>query len=214
MVLGLPSGGRHDAVASRLNTMGTVHRLPSAPKASTALEIRIELKWLKPSIWRRVRVPAHIALGKLHRVIQTAMGWTDSHLHEFLIGGRRYGIENPDWDMPFEIVDEAKVPLDTALKARKTFTYTYDFGDSWEHTLKVEKKLSGEVLIHPLCEAGKHACPPEDVGGPDGYVNFLHAVLDSHHPEHQAMLDWCGGSFDPYAFDIDQVNRQLKRIKL
>ncbi len=194
--------------------MATVHRLPSSVKAADILQIRIELEGLEPAIWRRVRVPASIMLGKLHRVIQVAMGWTDSHLHEFDIGGKRYGLSDPDEDLPYEIITETKIRLDAALSGRKTFTYLYDFGDSWEHQLKVEKTLPVSALPHPVCEAGEHACPPEDVGGAPGYIDFVHAIADPHHPEHQGMLEWCGGAFDPRAFDIDRINRQLKRIKL
>lgn len=190
--------------------MATVHRLPSA----AVLQLRIELKWLKPTIWRRVRVPANITLGKLHPVIQIAMGWTDSHLHEFVIGEQRYGLSDPDWDLSHEIITETRVRLDAALAGRKTFTYIYDFGDSWDHKLKVEKILPPEALTHPICDAGEYACPPDDVGGVPGYVEFVEAIIDPDHPEHAEMLEWCGGSFDPQLFNINFVNRQLKRIKL
>lgn len=193
--------------------MATVHRMPSSTLAPT-LQLRIELEWLKPVIWRRVRVPASITLGTLHQVIQIVMGWTDSHLHEFTINALRYGLTDPDWELPDEIITETKIRLGAALSGSKTFAYLYDFGDSWEHQLKVEKTLPAEILSHPVCDAGEHACPPEDVGGTSGYVDFVHAVLDAAHPEHREMLEWCGGAFDPYAFDIDLVNRRLKRIRL
>lgn len=194
--------------------MATVHRLSPSTATAPILQLRIELKWLKPVIWRRVRVPASIALGKLHPVIQIAMGWTDSHLHEFTIGGQRYGHADPDWDLAHEIITETKVRLDQALAGRKTFTYLYDFGDNWEHKLKVEKTLPAEALAHPHCDAGEYACPPDDVGGVPGYVEFVRAIIDPDHPEHEEMLEWCGGSFDPQLFDINLTNRRLKRIKL
>lgn len=205
-----PVGSSYQTTAGSVNTMAKVHHLST----SGCLQLRIQLQGLEPAIWRRVRVPANITLGRLHRVIQTVMGWTDSHLHEYIIGGQRYGQPDPDWDLPHQITPEARVKLATALSGRKSFTYLYDFGDDWEHQIKIEKVLPAEAMIHPVCMAGEHACPPEDVGGAPGYVDFVQAISDPHHPEHQEMLEWCGGSFDPYGFDIARVNQNLKRIKL
>jgi len=181
---------------------------------NSLLQLRIELAGLNPAIWRRVVVPDAMTLPKLHRVIQAAMGWSDSHLHEFEIGGKRYGTPDPDWGAGDAVTSEKRATLAGCLAGAKSFRYIYDFGDNWEHLIKVEKSLPLDAHpLCPLCLAGANACPPEDVGGPPGYIDFLDAVADTLHPEHENMLDWCGGEFDPEAFDLDRTNKQLRRIK-
>ena len=195
--------------------MGDVVRLKKRQAAPAWLQLKIELAWIKPVIWRRIIVPETMTLGKLHDAIQAAMGWCDCHLHEFEIAGERYGIPDPDFDWGVPVRSERRVRLVTALSGSKTFRYTYDFGDGWEHRIKVEKVLPPDpALGTPLCLAGANACPPEDVGGSPGYLDFVDAVSDPNHPEHDEMLDWCGGSFDPTAFDAQPVNAFLRYIKL
>lgn len=195
--------------------MGDVVRLKKRQAAPAWLQLKIELAWIKPVIWRRIIVPETMTLGKLHDAIQAAMGWCDCHLHEFEIAGERYGIPDPDFDWGVPVRSERRVRLVTALSGSKTFRYTYDFGDGWEHRIKVEKVLPPDpALATPLCLAGANACPPEDVGGSPGYLDFVNAVSDPNHPEHDEMLDWCGGSFDPTAFDAQPVNAFLRYIKL
>ena len=195
--------------------MGDVVRLKKRQAAPAWLQLKIELAWIKPVIWRRIIGPETMTLGKLHDAIQAAMGWCDCHLHEFEIAGERYGIPDPDFDWGVPVRSERRVRLVTALSGSKTFRYTYDFGDGWEHRIKVEKVLPPDpALATPLCLAGANACPPEDVGGSPGYLDFVDAVSDPNHPEHDEMLDWCGGSFDPTAFDAQPVNAFLRYIKL
>jgi hypothetical protein len=194
--------------------MGDVVHLKKRQAAPAWLQLKIELAWIKPAIWRRVVVPETITLGKLHDVIQLAMGWCDCHLHEFEIAGERYGVPDPDLDWGESVRAEGRVRLTTALSGGKTFRYTYDFGDGWEHRIKVEKVLPPDpALTTPLCLAGANACPPEDIGGPPGYADFVGAVSDPAHPEHDEMLDWYGGPFDPTAFDVESVNEILRKIK-
>jgi hypothetical protein len=178
--------------------------------------LRITLLDVEPAAWRVVLVPETITLPKLHAVIQTAMGWTNSHLHEFVIGGRRYS-DSPEeeWE-PGQIADEGGVMLETALgKAARTFDYVYDFGDDWHHAIVLEERqpLPPDSSSTVRCLAGERACPPEDAGGAYGYADFLEAIADPKHPDHHEMLEWCGGEYDPAHFDIDRVNTMLKRIK-
>lgn len=194
--------------------MGTVVRLPKARPAPHLLQLRIELAWIKPAIWRRVVVPETITLAKLHQVIQAVMGWHDGHLHEFEIAGERYGVPDPDYD--FEpVCSEKRVRLATALCGAKSFRYVYDFGDDWEHRIKVERRLSPDPLFDTaLCLGGANATPPEDVGGAPGYADFVAVMADPEHPEHPNMLEWHGAPFDPAAFDISAVDLRLYRIKV
>lgn len=179
-------------------------------------QLRIELRWVKPLVWRRVLVPETITLAKLHSVLQWTMGWTNSHLHEFEIARRRYGVPDPEWELGGEpLTDERRVRLQPLLEAGlRRFTYLYDFGDSWEHVVKVEDLLPPDPDSAPiLCTAGENACPPEDVGGEPGYIEFLAALADPMHEEHENMRSWIGYPFDPAAFDLNAVNRALARIK-
>ena len=177
--------------------------------AGVVYQLKITLRDIKPPIWRRVQVKDG-TLSQLHNIIQTCMDWTNSHLHAFEIGGEQYGEPDPDGMMETE--DERKVKLSQVVTGRiKKFTYTYDFGDNWDHVIEVEKTLAAEPGVHyPRCVAGKRACPPEDCGGPWGYGDFLKAIQDPKHPEHEEMLEWAGGTFDPEQFDIDAINENLR----
>jgi Plasmid pRiA4b ORF-3-like protein len=178
-------------------------------------QLRVELLYLKPAIWRQVLVPGSIKLPKLHGVLLWTMGWDGGHLHEFVFGDTNYGVPDPDFPSDPPMLNEARVPLTRALGALKSFTYIYDYGDNWQHRVKIEKVLPPDPeLRSPLCLAGHNACPPEDVGGGPGYLEFLDAINDPSHEEHQQMLEWCGGSFDPAAFDLDTVNQRLSEIRL
>ncbi len=192
-----------------------VSRRPK-PVPSCYYQLRVTLKYLKPEIWRGLLVPDTATLAQLHRLLQVAMGWSNSHLHEFQIAKARYGIPDGEWPGGSPTHNEKHFTLVNVLGNKvKKFDYLYDFGDGWEHEVRVEKTLPvTNPPPYPQCTGGANACPPDDVGGVPGYADFVAAVLDPTHPEHDAMLEWCGGSFDPHAFDIDQVNAQLKRIKI
>jgi hypothetical protein len=182
--------------------------------SSSLLQLKVELAGIKPLIWRRIIVPETITLAKLHQVIQGVMGWTDSHLHEFEIAGEQYGISDPDDPFGPPVVSELRAKLGTCLQGMKSFRYVYDFGDNWEHKIKVEKVLPPDTSPVPLYVGGANACPPEDVGGPYTYPDFLDALADPAHPEHDQMLEWNGGPFDPAAVDHEAVDRRLLDIKL
>ena len=184
-------------------------RKKQATAPDRVYQIKVALDGSKPPIWRRLLVPSDLTLGDLHRVIQVAMGWTDSHLHQFTIAGRSYGVPHPD-DME-EILDEEDHRLAGLRPAEKfKFRYEYDFGDSWVHTILVEKILEGKPgQPYPFCLKGKGACPPEDCGGIWGYRDFIAAMADPEHPEHVHYRDWYNADFDPEAFDLAEVNRIL-----
>jgi pRiA4b ORF-3-like protein len=178
-------------------------------------QLHIELQDIAPAIWRRLLVPSWIKLGTLHRVLQVALGWTDSHLHAFDIAGKKYGIPDPEWP-EMKLVDERRATLASSLTPSVTnLTYEYDFGDGWEHAIHVESTLpTDDARSYPLCVAGANACPPEDVGGTHGYLEFVQAITDPLHPEHADILRWCGGAFDPRGFDLNSVNAALRRLKI
>ena len=172
-------------------------------------QLKISLRESKPPIWRRIQVKSNTTLAKLHDIFQIAMGWTNSHLHQFIIHGVEYGIPDPDYDMDIE--NEKRVKLGELNFAEKEkFIYEYDFGDSWEHEILVQQIVPIEKGgQYPICLKGKRACPPEDCGGIWGYSEFLDAIEDVNHPEHDDMLEWIGGEFDSEEFDVESINREL-----
>ncbi|WP_345428988.1 plasmid pRiA4b ORF-3 family protein, partial [Pseudonocardia xishanensis] len=170
-------------------------------------ELEIVLAGVRPSVRRRVQVPGEIDLAVLHEVVQSAVGWTNSHLHEFEIAGRRYGMPDPDWPGQ-DVVDESKGKLFRLVKQGDRFGYVYDFGDNWAHEITVDKVLGAEPGVrYPRCVAGQGACPPEDVGGIWGYEEFQAVMADPSHPDHDERREWAGGEFDPHRFDPAEADR-------
>jgi hypothetical protein len=179
-------------------------------KSEIVFQLKVTLRGIRPPIWRRVLVPSNLTLLQLHDVLQVLMGWTDSHLHQFEAAGNFYG--TPDPELEVERKNERKVRLNEVLHHPKDrMAYEYDFGDSWEHELVLEKIVPRAPRVrYPVVTGGKRACPPEDVGGVWGYGHFLEAVSDSQHPDHEDMVEWSGEGFDPEAFDVGAANRAFR----
>jgi hypothetical protein len=173
-------------------------------------QLKITLNEVKPPVWRRVLVP-DCTLVDLHEVIQVVMGWQNYHLYEFEVGGRRY--TDPRGMDELDMEDASKVRLGkVATKVKAKLRYIYDFGDYWKHEILVEKVLPREAKkAYPACIDGKRSCPPEDVGGPWGYMEFMEAIGDPAHERHDEFMEWRAG-FDPEIFDLNAVNRRLKGI--
>lgn len=176
-------------------------------------QMKVTLEDISPPIWRRIQVTSDTTLSRLHRILQIIMGWSDYHLHEFVIDGVSYG--KPDKEDIFKVKNEKNVILNQLVSGERTkFTYIFDFGDFWRHKILIEKILPLEPdMQYPVCIKGKRASPQEDCGGPGGYFEILKVLQDPNHPEHDEMLEWIGGSFDPEAFDIDEINRKLNKIR-
>lgn len=163
-------------------------------------------------------------LASLHGYLQWVFGWTNSHAHEFEVGN---GVVAPDWwikevstdsrEMAYR--DERRVSVAAVLAelgAHGEFEYRYDMGDGWRHRIVFEPlspAWQGADLPLPVCVAGENACPPEDVGGPPGYSDFLEAIADRKHERHEDMVRWIGGVFDPKGFDLNRLNRDYRGAK-
>ena len=195
----------HSSVHSRSSAKTMTSKIAD----QTVYQLKITLKGIRPPIWRRVQVYSSTTLSRLHLIIQATMGWWNCHLHQFSIDGIDYGESQPEYD--FDVRDEKRVKLSQVVAGEKSkFLYTYDFGDSWDHEILVEKVLlSDPEVSYPMCLKGKRACPPEDCGGPWGYAEFLEAIQNPSHPEHEDLLEWIGGSFEPEACDLDKINQRL-----
>lgn len=194
--------------------MGTTN---SVSKPQEIYQIKVTLLGTDPPIWRRLLVPGDLTLEQLHVILQLAMGWLGGHLHEFRIGRQRFGKPDPmerDFGGPLTISERTARLYDVLGRAGVKAVYTYDFGDTWEHKIVIEKRLAPESgRAYPVCLAGERHCPPEDCGGIPGFYNLLEAIRDPEHEEHEELLDWVGGGFDPEAFSVDEVNLRLTRLQ-
>ena len=179
-------------------------------------QIQIALQGFKPKIWRRVLIPSDLMLGDVHKIIQTAMGWENGHLHQF-IKDKKFYTFTPDgedeWSMKGSTdYKKKRIRLSDLLVAEKdNMVYEYDFGDGWHHDIILEKILPVDPTIkYPVCTAGKMNCPPEDSGGVWGYAEMLEIVKNPKHEQYEDYNEWLGEDFDPEFFDMDEVNEVLK----
>jgi len=182
--------------------------------------LHVELVGIQPAIWRELHVRSDTPLSKLHDVLQEAFGWTHSHLHVFEDTSRqRYGDTAGDADdLGFGdpgLRDERQYTVaDIAPRARSLFGYIYDFGDDWVHRIRVKKVQPAEPgKKYPACTAGARAAPPDDCGGIPGYERLLEVLEDPDHEEHEDMLQWLGGPFDPEAFDLKSTDKAVRTIR-
>lgn len=188
-----------------------------ATKAAAApaltYQFKVTLAGVKPPIWRRLRVPGKLTLGDLHSILQIAFDWTDSHLHEFFIGGRRYGAKDDGGfgdETDDEVLDEDKIRIQNACKKLKKLRYIYDFGDDWIHDIVIEKTEPAKPdETGPVCLDGKRHGPPEDCGGPWGYSELLQAISDPSDERHDETVEWLGDDFDAEDFSVDNLNRRF-----
>lgn len=192
---------------------GNIHRIPAGQRL---YQFKIILKDIWPPIWRRVQVK-DCSLDKLHEHIQTAMGWTNSHLHQFMIDGVLHG--DPDllcegWEDEVWPVDSRETKISTIVREDGKpfrFEYEYDFGDDWQHEILFEGCLrTKKGARYPLCLEGARACPPEDVGGTSGYEEYLEVMADPKHEQHKSFRRW-RGRFDPEKFDPDKATKRMRR---
>jgi len=184
------------------------------PATVEILKLRIELEDIRPVVSRTVLIRASSSLATLHKLVQCAMGWEDCHLHEFVHDGQRYG---PTWMQDLHSMGDPPLSerkqLGTLFRdGSTTLRYAYDFGDGWQHLITLLERLPPDIRMRkPRCVAGENACPPEDVGGPPGYMHFLEAVLDASHEDHEEMVEWHGPGFDPGCFDLARVEAEITR---
>jgi len=195
-----------------------VERL-SAVACGNIYHLKITLDAVEPPIWRRLQVPGDATLGWLHAVIQVAMGWTNSHLHQFAVGETTFSdpsCAHDDYEDSPKVLDENQATLQqVAPQPKCVLGYEYDFGDNWQHQIAVEKILPPDpsAALIAQCLDGARACPPEDCGGAWGYSDLLTILGDPGHKNHDSMKKWLGGKFDPDAFDEPRINRHLRKLK-
>lgn len=185
----------------------------AAPGAGKIYQLKIRLAGSDPEIWRRILVSGDVSLGKLHMLLQVAMGWFDFHLHEFIIDDVIYA--EPDPESMVDSKDERRARLRRVAPFEGfSFMYLYDFGDGWDHLIEVEKILERHDVYKgfPVCIGGELASPPEDSGGMHGYYEKLEILKDPADPDHNDIKRWMGRGFNPDKFDPKTVNRLLKKL--
>jgi hypothetical protein len=205
-----------------------------------AAELKVTLALENHNVWRRLMVPLNMTFSKLHEVLQEAFGWKEYHLHEFYIyenevSENKYSdetfINHPAFNRAgykpivklvcgedaFEYPDEIEMKLECNIRLSEYLTeykrlkYNYDFGDNWQHYIEVEKIVEDYDKNYPVCLEGEGNTPPEDVGGENGYEEFLEIISDVNNPEYDSMLAW-GKSQGYKKFDVEMVNRRIKSV--
>ncbi len=172
--------------------------------------IKVTLLGTSPPVWRRILVPREITLRDLHRTLQTVMGWTNTHLHQFLLPKQKRA--DLTHVVGTKVANENRTELGELIwTVGARLLYEYDFGDGWQHELLLEEVLLGDESFHQICVAGKRSCPPEDCGGSEVFAELLTALQDTKHP-HEEACAWLG-DFDPESFSADEINRRLRRRK-
>lgn len=202
-----PPGGDGASAVKATNASEPASYGPRPKKIAPTYELKVQLCDIAPAIWRRFQVRGDITLYRLHGVIQAVMGWSDSHMYDFVIGATRYGPAEGNFGR--DAKDDGRTRLDSVADAPgKSFTYRYDFRDGWEHEITVEKIIPPEEQVRfPICLAGARACPPEECGGPPGYDEFLRTMAVGRPGRGKA------GKFDPEMLDLTAINDRLRLLR-
>jgi hypothetical protein len=189
-------------------------------RSYTIYTLHAQIRDIEPPVWRRIHVDGNITLRKLHHILQAAFGWTDSHLHDFEIDGRTYAMGDNDNMLDLfaedpEMLDDRKARLYRLAYPGHRFLYRYDFGDDWHHDIHVEEVTQTDHEPHSEAwiGAGERACPPEDVGGTNGYAEMLRVLsVDPDGDEATRYRTWAGDDFDAELFDRRAANATLLRM--
>ncbi|NTF91458.1 plasmid pRiA4b ORF-3 family protein [Agrobacterium rhizogenes] len=176
--------------------------------------LHVQLNGMEPAIWRKIEVPLNLSLKGLHDVIQATMLFEDYHLFEFEACGRRYDVPDPEDAYDRKTYAARNVRIAALIdRGVLTFTYTYDFGDNWQHAITIEAiEDANPFLEYPRFLDGERRAPPEDVGGTSGFVDFLKAMAKPRHPQHREFMRWYGGRFDAADISIDVVQERIAKL--
>ncbi len=203
-------------IAAFRQAIEDAHGIAAIPPSKRLYQFKVTLRHIAPPIWRRIQLK-DCSVDRLHECIQTAMGWTNSHLHRFEIQGIVCGDPELVCDDPESFVgtnsrDTMVSQIVPQAGSRFHFLYEYDFGDRWRHEVVFEGCLACDRGVrYPKCLEGERCCPPEDVGGVSGYEEFLEAIADPSHSEHDPWMTWAGGAFDPARFDPQAATQDMQR---
>jgi Plasmid pRiA4b ORF-3-like protein len=190
----------------------------------TIYQLKIFILGISPMIWRRIKVRSDNTIADLHYIIQIAMGWTDSYLHRFVIHGKDYGIAQIGGISFSDDPKQVKL-ADLGWREKERFLYEYDFGDYWQHQIRVEKILTSKSNnLESICISGKRACPPEDCGGAWQFMAKKQEYWVGHIVERVTEIveaDEIADSMEEISqlrqwllvdhFDLENINSRLKQ---
>jgi hypothetical protein len=177
---------------------------------------RIELNEIEPKIWREFQFHPDVTFHQLHKIIQTVMGWENYHLYEFHVDEKVIGLPDPTFaDLEDREILNARreIVQKHVHEENSVFTYVYDFGDDWRHTITLLKIDATATDPAPLCLDGARCCPLEDVGGVWGHQHLMEALFTPDHPERDHFMDWVPEDYEPEYFSCEEVNQELERQK-
>lgn len=203
-------------IAAFRQAIEDAHGIGAISPSKRLYQFKVTLRHIAPLIWRRIQV-RDCSVDKLHECIQTAMGWTNSHLHRFEIQGIVCGdpelvCDNPESFVGINSRETMVSQIVPQSGSRFQFSYEYDFGDRWRHEVLFEGCLASDRGVrYPQCVEGERCCPPEDVGGVSGYEQFLRVIADPSHPERDEWMTWAGGDFDPERFNPKVATRDMQQ---
>ena len=185
-------------------------RLRYGERHRDVCQVNVTLQGIAPPIWRRILIPSAFRLDRSHLVIQGAFGWNHSHLHIFRAGGKAFeAIYESSYEQ--EGQNETQVGLyDLLMMGGGSAEYVYDFGDHWQHVIRLEERTLSEQPRGPSCIAGERACPPEDVGGVGGYERMLKVLGDPADDEYESFIEWLPENYDPEAFSVESANERIQ----
>lgn len=183
-------------------------------KKTQILQFKITLTGSSPSIWRRFWIESDLTFYDLHHVVQLVMGWTNSHLYQFIYE-RHSAIGNPELLESDDVADDKDTFVEVIFdSAGAEVVYEYDFGDGWKHILELEKVLEKKPSQqYPFCLEGEQSCPPEDCGGIPGFYEMMKVLKNKKHPRHKETKEWIGGGYEAGVFDMKAVNNKLKNLQ-
>lgn len=187
---------------------------------SSVFQFKITLQDIKPAVWRRIQISETSTFWDLHIAIQDAMGWKDCHLHHFEVVDpetnekQLMGIPDDDGFDDDKTLPDLNYKVIDYIAHNNQILYLYDYGDSWYHLIEYEGLHEKQPKKkYPVCIAGERACPPEDVGSIPGYYDFLEAINNPTHKEHDSMLEWVGGKYDSEKFDPKKVKFDNPKVR-
>lgn len=183
--------------------------LREAPVSDVAC-VKVVLIEIVPPIWRRLQVPTHMTLRRFHIVLQETMGWKNVHPHRFRVGEISFGKPSDPADA---VKDSRWITIRDLISAgAKTFHYQYGAGPGWIHEVRIEARFEGNSENQrAICLGGELACPPEESGSPDDYVERIVASRNPY-PHGHSLPDRLKTGFDPEQFDLEEVNAALAAL--
>lgn len=175
-------------------------------KAIEVYQLRIWMRKISPQIWRRLLVRSDCTIAELHGILQVAFGWSDEHLHQFLIRGKPYGIGRIG-GIIFEDNPRRVQLSNFHFRCKETWVYEYDLTDWWQHEIRLEQVLPFDpAKRYPLCIAGQRRGPLEDCGGPWAFME-----LQDEHPQWKVLPQFAQLLLD-HRDDLDDYQDELRRL--